>query len=67
MSKKALIVIDIQNEYFENGGLPLANPTEASLNARKVIDHFRTKDLPIVHIQHLSANPDEMPIFVEGT
>ena len=67
MSKQALIVIDIQNEYFENGGLPLVNPIEASLNARKVLKHFRANDLPIAHIQHLSANPAEMPIFVEGT
>src|SRR5690606_22992046 len=67
MSKKALIVIDIQNEYFENSGLPLVNPIEASLNARKVLEHFRANDLPIAHIQHLSANPAEMPIFVEGT
>ena len=67
MSKKALIVIDIQNEYFENGGLPLVNPTEASSNARKVLDHFRENNLPIAHIQHLSANPEAMPIFVEGT
>lgn len=67
MSEKALIIIDIQNEYFENGGLPLINPTEASLNARKVLDHFRANNLPIVHIQHLSANPDVMPVFVEGT
>ena len=67
MSKQALISIDIQNEYFENGALPLVNPELASLNARKVLDHFRAKKLPIAHIQHLSANPEAMPIFVEGT
>ena len=67
MSKKALIVIDIQNEYFENGALPLVNPVEASLNAGKVIEHFRAKNLPIAHIQHVSANPEFMPIFLEGT
>lgn len=67
MSKQALIVIDIQNEYFENGALPLVNPVEASLNASKVIEHFRAKNLPIAHIQHVSANPELMPIFVEGT
>lgn len=67
MSKQALIVIDIQNEYFENGNLPLVNPVEASLNASQVIEHFRAKNLPIAHIQHLSADPQAMPIFVEGT
>jgi nicotinamidase-related amidase len=67
MSKKALIVIDIQNDYFENGAIELVNPVEASLKARKVIDSFREKNLPIVHIQHLSADPTNMPIFVPGT
>ena len=67
MSKQALIVIDIQNEYFENGALPLVNPEAASLKARKVLDHFRAHNLPIAHIQHVSADPEALPIFVEGT
>lgn len=67
MSKKALIIIDIQNDYFENGAIELVNPIEASLKARKVLDSFREKNLPIVHIQHLSADPANMPIFVPGT
>lgn len=67
MSKQALIVIDIQNEYFENGGLTLSNSVAVSLNAQKVLNHFREKKLPIAHIQHLSANPEVMPLFVEGT
>ncbi len=67
MSKKALIIIDIQNDYFENGAIELVNPIEASLKARQVIDSFREKNLPIVHIQHLSADPTNMPIFIPGT
>jgi len=67
MSKKALIVIDIQNDYFEGGALPLVNPVKASLNARKVLDHFRTNNLPIAYIQHVSGNPEAFPVFVEGT
>ena len=66
MSKKALIVIDIQNDYFEHGAIELVQPVEASLKARKVIDFFREQNLPIAHIQHLSADPS-MPIFVPGT
>ncbi|MEG0915738.1 MAG: cysteine hydrolase family protein [Myroides sp.] len=63
---KALIVIDIQNDYFENGAIELVKPIEASLNARKLVDFFRTKNLPVVHIQHLSADAN-LPIFVPGT
>ena len=67
MSKQALIIIDIQNDYFENGAIELVNPIEASLKARQVIDSFREKNLPIAHIQHLSADPINIPIFVPGT
>lgn len=67
MSKQALIIIDIQNDYFEGGNIPLVNPIAASVNAGKVLDHFRANNLPIAHIQHISANPEVMPIFVEGT
>lgn len=67
MSKKALIIIDIQNDYFENGAIELVNPIAASLNAGKILQYFRANNLPIAHIQHISANPEAMPIFVEGT
>jgi nicotinamidase-related amidase len=66
MSKKALLVIDIQNDYFENGAWELEGPVEASLNARKVIDYFRTNNLPIAHIQHLAADVN-MPFFQPDT
>jgi nicotinamidase-related amidase len=65
MSKRALIIIDIQNDYFENGALPLVNPVEASSNVKKVLQYFREKNLPIAHIQHVS--PDGAPFMVLGT
>lgn len=66
MSKEALIVIDIQNDYFENGKWELSKAAEASLKARAVIDHFRANNLPIFHIQHL-ASDENAPFFHPGT
>lgn len=66
MSKKALLVIDIQNDYFENGAWELVGANEASLQARKIIDHFRGKDLPIAHIQHFATN-ENIPFFHPDT
>lgn len=66
MSKKALLVIDIQNDYFENGAWELVGSTEASLKARKMIDHFRANNLPIAHIQHFAVDGN-MPFFHPGT
>lgn len=65
MSKQALIVIDIQNDYFENGALPLVNPVKASMNVSKILEHFRAKNLPIAHIQHVS--PNGAPFMALGT
>lgn len=67
MNTTALIVIDIQNEYFENGGMELVNPIAASVNAGKIISHFRERKAPIIHIQHISPDPAKMPFFIAGT
>jgi len=53
----ALILIDIQNDYFENGTMPLVGSLEASLNARQILDKFRADGLPIIHIQHIAVRP----------
>lgn len=66
MSNKALIIIDIQNEYFEGGALELENPVAASLNAKKVLTYFRENKLPVIHVQHLSGDPQGQ-IFIPGT
>ena len=55
--KKALVLIDIQNDYFENGRMPLVGSVEASLNARQIIDKFRADGSSIIHIQHIAERP----------
>ncbi len=52
-SDTALLVIDIQNFYFEGGLLPLTNPTEAAAQARRLLDAFRAKHLTVIHVQHI--------------
>ncbi|PKB18847.1 cysteine hydrolase family protein [Flavobacterium sp. 5] len=54
---KALIIIDIQNDYFENGAMELVGALEASEKANQILTKFRNENLPIVHIQHLSVAP----------
>lgn len=55
---KALIIIDIQNDYFENGAMELVGSLQASENAKLVLSKFRNENLPVVHVQHLSVAPD---------
>ncbi len=53
--KPALILVDIQQDYFPNGRMEVVGAVEASLVAKRLLDYFRIKDLPIVHIQHIAA------------
>lgn len=55
--KTALILIDIQNDYFEKGTMTLADSDKASENARLLLDRFRADSLPIIHIQHIATKP----------
>ena len=55
--KPALILIDIQNDYFPGGKMELEGSPEASLQAATLLQAFRTKGLPLVHMQHVSTRP----------
>jgi len=52
-SRTALLVVDVQEFYFEGGRLALAGPVAASVQARRVLDRFRHLGWPVVHVQHL--------------
>jgi len=62
----ALLLIDIQNDYFPGGKNELQGPIEASLQARELLRFFREAGLPVVHMQHLSIRPGAK-FFVPGT
>jgi len=62
----ALIIIDIQNDYFDNGSNTLTGSLLAAKNARLILDDFRSKGLPIIHVQHLSTRPTAT-FFLPGT
>ncbi|MFA6742123.1 MAG: cysteine hydrolase family protein [Arcobacteraceae bacterium] len=51
---KALIIIDIQNDYFQGGNCELVNPVEASLKAKELLDYFRKNKMPVFHVQHIN-------------
>jgi len=50
----ALLLVDFQNDYFPGGKMELYKSTEASLNAREILEFFRDKKMPIIHVQHFS-------------
>jgi nicotinamidase-related amidase len=64
--KTALILIDIQNDYFPGGRMELDGSPEAAAQARLLLDLFRRQAWPTVHIRHLSIRPGAT-FFLPGT
>ena len=56
--KNALILIDIQNDYFPQGRKELVNMTSAAAVARQLLEKFRKEKSPVIHIQHISTRKD---------
>jgi len=53
----ALLIIDIQNDYFPGGKMEVEGSVEASICAKQLLGAFRERNMPVFHIQHLSARP----------
>ncbi|GAA0447480.1 cysteine hydrolase family protein [Lentibacillus halophilus] len=63
----ALIMIDIQNDYFPNGRMELSNPGQAADNAANVLDWFRQNNKEnIFHVHHI-ANDSSLGFFLPNT
>ncbi|MDQ8044398.1 MAG: cysteine hydrolase family protein [Solirubrobacteraceae bacterium] len=63
---RALVLIDIQNDYFPGGAFPLVEPDEAARVASQILEAFRDSGEPIFHIQHVATEPDAT-FFKPGT
>lgn len=59
--KRALLVIDVQNEYF-TGKLPVSYPDGSLGNIVKAMDTARDFNIPVVVIQHRALKGDS-PVF----
>jgi nicotinamidase-related amidase len=66
MPDTALVVIDIQNDYFPGGAMELEGAEAAGAKAGKALAHFRKSGLPVVHVRHLSVRPGAT-FFLPGT
>lgn len=53
--KKALLIIDVQNDYFPNGKCELYEANTALSVIKVLLRHFRKYGLPVYFIQHISS------------
>ena len=53
--KKALLLVDIQNDYFPGGRMELTGMEGAASQAQALLAAFRRRQWPTYHIQHVST------------
>ncbi|MCU0541729.1 MAG: cysteine hydrolase [Oscillatoriaceae cyanobacterium Prado104] len=63
--KRALLIIDVQNEYFF-GGLPVTYPQGHLTNILRVMDAATAQNIPVVVVKHTFPQPDRQ-LFQPGT
>jgi nicotinamidase-related amidase len=63
--KQALLVIDVQNDYFPGGAFPLWNADGTLESVARAVGRAREKGIPVILVQHVARGP--APFFREGT
>ncbi len=68
MATAALLVIDVQNDYFPNGKLPMWQAEQTLDPIIAAIKKAQAKNMPVIFIQHIVPAPaDPSRFFLEGT
>ena len=66
MLDTALLIIDIQNDYFPGGTMELEGADAAGEKASHALNFFRKRQMPVIHVRHLSTRPGAT-FFLPGT
>ena len=66
MADTALLIIDIQNDYFPGGTMELEGAEAAGARAGDAIRKARSQGMPVIHMRHLSTRPGAT-FFLPGT
>lgn len=62
----ALVLIDLQNDYFPGGTMELVESEAAVKQAAHLLQAFRQRSLPVFHVQHISKRAGAT-FFLPGT
>ncbi|RNC67778.1 MAG: cysteine hydrolase [Desulfuromonadales bacterium] len=63
---KALVVIDVQNDYFPGGKFPLWNTEETLATTVKAVHRAKEKGIPVILIQHIADSSRGIAPFFNG-
>jgi len=64
--KPTLLIVDVQNDYFQGGKMELFKMEAAGENIETLLSYFRTNNYPVVFIKHHATKPDAT-FFIPGT
>lgn len=65
---QALLVIDVQNDYFPGGQFTLWNTDTVLENIERAMRQATVQGIPVILVQHVaSSRPDGAPFFNAGT
>lgn len=65
---RALLVIDVQNDYFPGGKFPLWNTEMVLANTLRAIEEAKAKGVPVIIVKHIADSRQGLaPFFNEGT
>ncbi|MDX1593565.1 MAG: cysteine hydrolase family protein [Gammaproteobacteria bacterium] len=53
----ALLIVDLQNDYFPGGALPLVGAEHAAERAAELLERCREAGRPPIHVRHLATRP----------
>jgi nicotinamidase-related amidase len=62
----ALVLVDLQNDYFPGGAMELVGAEDAVAQARVLLQAFRHRGLPVFHVRHIAKRPGAT-FFLPGT
>lgn len=51
----ALLIVDIQNDYFPGGAMEVSGADVAAIQAAKLLAAFRQRSRPVIHIRHIAS------------
>jgi nicotinamidase-related amidase len=67
--KEALIIVDVQNDYFPGGRFPTDSPVETAQAIAQLMEKFRKENKEIVHVVHHATEEQrkKLNFFEPGT
>jgi len=66
--QQALLVIDVQNDYFDGGKFPLWNSEATLVKIEAAIAQAQAREMPVILIQHIAdASKGPAPFFNPGS